>query len=88
MSIVVASPVGKDRRIQHLPTAGAFPGIKGTDKVIKLLSEHAALAAWTLHNNPPNDVIAQMLSMRWVLHHTCQELQQEEIKFSLNINTL
>ena len=49
MCIVSASPVGKDRWIQDLSTAGALPGIKGTDKIVELLSEHAALAAWTLH---------------------------------------
>jgi hypothetical protein len=58
MSIVAAGSVGQDSRIQHFSAAGAFPGIKGTDKVIKLLCEHTTLAALTLHNNPPDDVIA------------------------------
>jgi hypothetical protein len=49
MGIVSAGPVGKDRWIQDFSTAGALPGIKGTDKIVKLLCEHAALAAWTLH---------------------------------------
>jgi hypothetical protein len=49
MGIVSAGPVGKDRWIQNLSTAGALPGIKGTDKIVKLLCEHAALAARTLH---------------------------------------
>ncbi len=61
MCIVAASSVGEDRRVQQFPTAGAFPGIKRTDKVIKLLSKHTALAAWTLHGNPPVDVIAFLL---------------------------
>jgi hypothetical protein len=56
--IVAAGPVGKDCRIQHLPAACALPGIKGTDKVIKLLGKHTAFAAWALHGNPPDDVIA------------------------------
>jgi hypothetical protein len=62
MCIVAAGPVGKDRRIKHLSTTGTFPGIKGTDEVIKLLSEHTTLAAWTLHGNPPDDEIALTLS--------------------------
>jgi hypothetical protein len=57
-SVVAAGAVGEDCRIQHLTAAGAFPGIKGSDKVIELFGEHTALAAWTLHNNPPIDVIA------------------------------
>jgi hypothetical protein len=72
MYIVIAGSVGKNRGIQYLPAAGAFPGIKGTDKIIELLSEHAAPAAWTFHNNPPQDVIALMFSMQRVLHHVCQ----------------
>jgi hypothetical protein len=79
MNIAIAGPVGKDCGIQYLPAAGAFPGIKGTYKVIELLSEHAAPAAWTFHNNPPRDVIALMFSMLRVLHHVCQVQHQLEI---------
>jgi len=53
MGIVTARPVGYDSRIQKLTTAGTLPGIKGTDKIIKLLGKHSASAAWTLHGNPP-----------------------------------
>jgi hypothetical protein len=61
MCVIAAGSVGEYCGIQHLSTTGAFPGIKGTDKVIKLLGEHAALTTWTLHSNPPNDEIAIML---------------------------
>jgi len=57
MGIVATGPVGQYGRIQNLSAAGAFPGIKGTDKIKKFLSEHSAFAAWTLHNNPPEGVI-------------------------------
>ncbi len=61
--IVAAGPVGQDSRIQQFTATGALPGIKETDKIIELLGEHAAFAAWTLHNKPPIDVIALMLSI-------------------------
>jgi hypothetical protein len=80
MCVIAAGSVGEYCGIQHLSTAGAFPGIKGTDKVIKLLGEHAALTTWTLHSNPPDDEIAIMLSIQKEIHHMCQEQQQMEIK--------
>jgi hypothetical protein len=66
MSVVAAGSVGEDRRIQYLSAAGAFPGIKGTDEVIKFLSEHTALAAWTLHGNPPDDVTADAYTLKGI----------------------
>ena len=50
LGVVVARPVHKDGRVQQLATAGAFPGIEGTDEIVELLSKHAAFASWTLHN--------------------------------------
>jgi hypothetical protein len=58
MGVVAAGPVGQNGRIKHLSAAGALPGIKSADKIIKFLSKHSALAAWTLHSNPPDGVIA------------------------------
>jgi hypothetical protein len=55
MGIIAAGPIGKNRRVQHFPATGAFPGIKGTDKIIELLSKHSTFAAWTLHGNPPDN---------------------------------
>jgi hypothetical protein len=54
MSIVVPSPIGKYGGIQQFSTAGTLPGIERTDKIIKLLSEHAASATWTMHGIPPD----------------------------------
>jgi hypothetical protein len=53
MGVVVSGPVGKNGGIQHFSTACTLPGIKRTDKIIKLLSEHAAFATWTMHRIPP-----------------------------------
>jgi hypothetical protein len=58
MGVVAAGPVGQNGRIKHLSATGALPGIKSADKIIEFFSEHSALAAWTLHGNPPDSVIA------------------------------
>jgi len=50
MRIDVSRSVDEDYRIKQLTTAGAFPGFKGANKIIILLSVHTALATWTLHN--------------------------------------
>jgi hypothetical protein len=63
MCIVAAGSVSQNGRIKQLPATGAFPGIKGADKIIEFLSEHSALAAWTLHGNTPDDVIVFMPSI-------------------------
>jgi hypothetical protein len=53
MGVVIPGPIGKNGGIKQFSTAGAFPGIKRTDKIIKLLSEHATFATWTMHGIPP-----------------------------------
>jgi hypothetical protein len=55
MCVVVPGPIGKNGGIQHFPAAGAFPGVKGADKIIELLGKHSAFAARTMHNTPPFD---------------------------------
>jgi hypothetical protein len=57
MGVVVAGPVRQNGRIEHLSATGALPGVKGADKIIKFLSEHSALAAWTMHGNPPGGIV-------------------------------
>jgi len=54
MSIVVPGPIGKNGGIQQFSAAGTLPCIERTDKIIKLLSEHATLATWTMHRIPPD----------------------------------
>lgn len=55
MQIIISCPVSKNCRIEQLPTTGAFPRIKGTDKIIKFLDEHSAFAARTMHiDSSPN----------------------------------
>ena len=54
MIVVVPGTIGKNGRIQQFSAAGAFPGIERTDKIIKLLSEHAAFATRTMHGIPPD----------------------------------
>jgi hypothetical protein len=53
MRVVIPGPIGKNGGIQQFSTAGAFPGIKRANKIIKLLSEHATFATWTMHGIPP-----------------------------------
>jgi len=57
MGVVAARPVCQDGRIKQLAAAGALPGIKGAHKIIEFFSKHSALAARTLHGNPPGSVI-------------------------------
>jgi hypothetical protein len=57
MSVIVPGPIGKNGGIQQFSAAGTLPGIERTDKIIKLLSEHAAFATWTMHRNLPATVI-------------------------------
>jgi hypothetical protein len=46
---MIASSVGKDRRINNLTTGAAFPRIESAHKIIILLSVHTAFAFWTSH---------------------------------------
>jgi hypothetical protein len=57
MSVVVPGPIGKNGGIQQFSAAGTLPGIERTNKIIELLSEHAAFATWTMHRIPPTTVI-------------------------------
>ena len=50
----IFDPVGQNSGIEQFTAAGAFPGIKRSDKVVILLSEHSPSTLWTLHNNPPD----------------------------------
>ena len=53
MSVVVPGPIGKNGGIQQFPATGTLPSFERTDKIIELLSEHAAFATWTMHGIPP-----------------------------------
>jgi len=53
MRILVPGPIGKNGGIKQFSAARAFPGIKGTDKIIEFLGKHTAFATWTLHGIPP-----------------------------------
>ena len=57
MSIVAPGPIGKNGGIQQFSAAGTLPGIERADKIIKLLSEHATFATWTMHIILPATVI-------------------------------
>ena len=49
--IIVPGPVAQDGRVQNFTTTCAFPGVKGPDKIVELLSEHAAFASRTFHGH-------------------------------------
>jgi hypothetical protein len=53
MRVIIPCPIGENGGIQQFSTAGAFPGIERANKIIKLLSEHATFATWTMHGKPP-----------------------------------
>jgi hypothetical protein len=53
MGIIILGTIGKNGGIQKFSTAGAFPGIKRTDEIVKLFCEHTAFATWTMHGIPP-----------------------------------
>jgi len=53
MSVIIPGPIGKNGGIKQFSAAGTLPGVERTDKIIKLLSEHAAFATWTMHKIPP-----------------------------------
>jgi hypothetical protein len=53
--IIVFSSVGQNGGVQKFTTAGAFPGIKRADEVIKFFGKHAAFATWTMHTIPPDN---------------------------------
>jgi hypothetical protein len=53
MRVVVPGSIGKNGGIQKFSTAGTFPSIERTNKIIKLLSEHTAFATWTMHRILP-----------------------------------
>jgi hypothetical protein len=59
MSVIIPGSIGKYRRIHKLSATGAFPSIKRTDKIIKLLYEHSAFTSWTVHNFPRLSVFYQ-----------------------------
>jgi hypothetical protein len=47
--IEVPCPVGQNGGIDYLSAAGALPGIKGPDKIVKLLGKHAAFTSGAFH---------------------------------------
>ena len=53
MRVVISGPIGKNGGIQQFSATGAFPGVEGTDKIIKLLGKHTAFATRTMHGTPP-----------------------------------
>ena len=72
VGVVTACPVHQDGRVKQLATTGTLPGFKRTDKIIKFFGEHATLAAWTLHINPP-EVRFSHISQYWrSLQQACQ----------------
>lgn len=51
IAIIIPGAIGKNRRIHQLTATGAFPRIKGTNKIIEFLNEHTAFASWTVHKS-------------------------------------
>jgi hypothetical protein len=49
MRIVISGPIGKNCGIKQFSAAGAFPGVKRTDKIVKFLGKHATFTARTMH---------------------------------------
>jgi len=49
----VSAPVGDNGSIDYFTTAGAFPGVKRTDEIIKLFRKHTTFTTWTIHVIPP-----------------------------------
>jgi hypothetical protein len=82
MGVVVPGPIGKNGGVQQFSAAGAFPGIKRTDKIIKFLCEHTAFATWTMHGTPPATGIKWKQS--GYLHHTCQLSRQFQVRNNKN----
>jgi hypothetical protein len=54
MRIVISGPIGKDGGIKQFSATGAFPGVKRTDKIVKLLGKHATFTTRTMHGIPPD----------------------------------
>ena len=67
MGAVAARPVHHNCGIEHLSTANAFPGFKGTNEIIEFLTKHAAAAAWTFHLKSLPNVIAVISPMHIVI---------------------
>jgi hypothetical protein len=53
MGVIIPGPISKNSGIKQLSATGTLPGIERANKVIKLLSEHAAFTTWTMHEIPP-----------------------------------